>query len=1113
MLGRRLFAIIIAGVLVLSCINVKGVTAYASEGGDVLFFDEQSENLEDNTEESETLDDNTEEDATLSEDGNDEDKDEDIIGENVLKDGLEIDRGLFDAELDTGDDGSLDIQNQDYALDDQSESDITYSIKFYPGEGQLISSLGLCEDIKYWEYDVVERIMTLHVYASENALRSFDFTLAVPDGSKEFDGWYYDEALTEKVDFSEGISLNSDIILYAKYNDASPAYAEEVVPTGRTSVDVPFNIKDVLAAIVRKLTGAGEPENQEVTDGEFEQRDLLSEDTGYEDIPYEESMDGDYPYRDTSNYDNSEDSKDISLENQELEDQEIPAQNSDAEDGMSEESSTEEPVDYAYDEPAEEPEPVQSFEIDEKDRALFEDVDIASSGLVVSSLYAKKYTGDEITYSEDDLRVYYNGKKLLAGTDYTVSYSDNTDAFVTSDGVDESDKETLNAPAVKLALTGNYTGTATVYFDINAMDISDAYLASSSNLTGRYYDKSFAQNPVVKADLPSGKTVTLSDKNDYEIFYNKITIEDGEEIIDFDNPLTAEEVKEDVNNCMEDNPDEDLFYLVNIEGKKNFTGVLASSGETWAPRLQVLSKTSVEANYLQLDEAKLSKKIAALEYREDDNGIPMSVSEDVIKLFKEGKIKVKIGRQELTYIEDDAANSAISEEGYYYSIVDPAIENPDINRYVGKDNYITIVPTDNPEFNRLAGSYNVFFEIKGSKISIKSINTKLNYDGNYVLVYSDKDDDGDGYFDIDTQASVERLGAVIVNSNKQVLSSDRFTISTTYDRYDVGTVTVEFKGIPSKGTTGSVSKKIKIVKTKLTSKDVKVSFLDPELDPTAVPLVGGLATPDIAVVLNDGKELIKDKDYVVSYAKNNAAGKKATITVKFDGNYKGKLSKVLTFTVARLRLDSDSIEVAANDLVYKENAGKNYFKSTPVLYNDGVKLKLNSDYVYADSPTCYYAEGITERNTSGKIVYSRKAGALIPANEVVHAGAKINMKFSVIPSPKSKNYTSDKDARGNYIPVEFSVTYRMGQMSIDKAKVTVKDQEYRNGNPAVPDRNDIVVTIGSGKKAVALGESDYVIVNVNSGEGVGKATLVIEGQGRYVGTKEVPYKIVRRNVK
>ncbi len=941
------------------------------------------------------------------------------------------------SEFESSGDSDDSLEKEDETEPEQEEEKNTVrSIKFHPGEGTLISEFKMEGNVYDWEYDATEGVMTIYISDDIDVLKGIDYALEVSNGSRIFTGWYYDEALTKKADFDEGISLDKEISLYAGFEDS--AGNEIAVP-------------DIV------ISNPSSEAEQSIIDEPF----------------------GEEAYDDNLKPDSDE-----------------PVQ--------------EEVIDPVY----EEIEVVPQYDIDERDEAIFANVDIASSKLKISEIQPKNYTGEAVTYTEDEIRVYYNGIRLHEGEDYKLSYAHNTNTFIAPDNfgsLDDSDKTALKAPSVKVSLIGNYTGSATLYFDIKGMDISEAYLASSGVMTARYLDKAFDQYPVIKAELPDGKSIKLTIDKDYEVFYNRITNSDSAENINYSEELSAAQVAEIVRNANAAGNGEDLFFLVNVRGKGNFSGVLASeAGTNWAPKLQILSKASVEASFLQLDNANLSKKVPAQEYREDNTGSPLSASADVIKLFMDGDIVVSISGQKLTYVEDEAAASTITEEGYYFKAVDPATGDDELNRRVGTNNYVTLVATDIPEYNKLAGAFNVFFEIKGTKLAVKSINTSIDYDGHTVLVYSDDDSDKDGYLDVDVKASVERLNAVVIDSNNQVLSSDRYILSTDYDTSEAGRVIITFEGKADRGTTGRVTKKIRIEKRKLTEDDVKVNFADRNMSPEGVPLSGGMAEPGIIVRLNDsGDVLLENRDYTVTYDDNTDVGEIGSISVKFVGNYSGRLDNVLYFRVAKMYLSKDNIEVTAEDKVYKENAGANYFKSKPILSTEGNELKLKADYVYAAAPTYYYAENLTEKNASGKVIYSKKAGTPIEDDEVVHAGALIEVRFSVIPSSRTDNYTAEKDSRGNYIPVEFSATYRMGKMSIESAAVTIKDQEYDNGYSVIPDKDDITVTIGSGSNAVTLGRNDYLIIDAVSCEEVGTATLVIQGRGRYVGTKEVHYRIVK----
>ena len=106
------------------------------------------------------------------------------------------------------------------------------------------------------------------------------------------------------------------------------------------------------------------------------------------------------------------------------------------------------------------------------------------------------YTGSAITQTPT---VKVNGKTLTNGTDYTIAYSNNT-----------------NAGTATMTITGkgNYTGSVTKTFSITAMSVANAEISGLSNKT--YTGSAITQTPTVKLNgktLTSGTDYTLSWKN------------------------------------------------------------------------------------------------------------------------------------------------------------------------------------------------------------------------------------------------------------------------------------------------------------------------------------------------------------------------------------------------------------------------------------------------------------------------------------------------------------------------------------------------------------------------------------------------------------------------
>ncbi len=122
------------------------------------------------------------------------------------------------------------------------------------------------------------------------------------------------------------------------------------------------------------------------------------------------------------------------------------------------------------------------------------------SGATVSGLSNQTYTGSAITLSS--LVVKVGTRTLVAGTDYTVAYSNNT---------------AVGTATVTITGKGNYTGTISKTFSIVALSIADATVTGISNAT--YTDSAITQpNMVVKVGT---KTLVLG--TDYTVTYSANT--------------------------------------------------------------------------------------------------------------------------------------------------------------------------------------------------------------------------------------------------------------------------------------------------------------------------------------------------------------------------------------------------------------------------------------------------------------------------------------------------------------------------------------------------------------------------------------------------------------
>lgn len=117
------------------------------------------------------------------------------------------------------------------------------------------------------------------------------------------------------------------------------------------------------------------------------------------------------------------------------------------------------------------------------------------ANLAISGISNKTYTGKAITQTP----VLKNGTVTLkAGTDYTVSYKNNTNA---------------GTATVTFTGKGNYTGTVSKSFKVNPLSIAGATVTGVSNKV--YTGKAITQTPVVKLG-----TTTLKAGTDYAVTHS-----------------------------------------------------------------------------------------------------------------------------------------------------------------------------------------------------------------------------------------------------------------------------------------------------------------------------------------------------------------------------------------------------------------------------------------------------------------------------------------------------------------------------------------------------------------------------------------------------------------
>ena len=247
------------------------------------------------------------------------------------------------------------------------------------------------------------------------------------------------------------------------------------------------------------------------------------------------------------------------------------------------------------------------------------------------------------------------------------------------------------------------------------------------------------------------------------------------------------------------------------------------------------------------------------------------------------------------------------------------------------------------------------------------------------------------------------------------------------------------------------------------------------------------------VVMNGDIVLEEGKDYTLTYENNTkpmaASGKRSAVTVKGKGNYTGSVTRVFQITASSL----DNTTMTAADITYAQKAG--ICKPVITLYDsNGAKLAAGADYEKAPLSFKYVRDVQVEHMDKSKRVTSEikpEESDVDLANDIIPAGTEIRVTVR---------------GAGNYAGSVKSAVFRFVRADLSKAAVKVTDQRYCGSDISLL-KDQMTVTIGSGKNATVLAKTDYEIVSYTANRNKGTAEVALRGLGDYGGTKTVKFKI------
>ena len=406
--------------------------------------------------------------------------------------------------------------------------------------------------------------------------------------------------------------------------------------------------------------------------------------------------------------------------------------------------------------------------------------------------------------------------------------------------------------------------TATVTFNVGAKNLPDLGIGIEGTIT---YGEDYAPTIIGAPELGVG---------DYEFKYAKKVGESYQDVDDKPTSIGSYKVTINVTNSNYSASSVSVFYDI-VAKNLPYLGIeiegTITYGEEYTPTIIGAPELGV-GDY----EVKYAKKVG--ESYQDVDDKPTSI----------GSYKVTINVTNRNYSASDVS--------VFYEIVaktiTPTIENISDQTYTGSEIKPTVVVKDGSTTLIEGTDYEVTYSNNINAGTATATISKV-ADSNYT--FSNKE----VKFTI-KKAQLEkvtlRTDEIIYNGLGSFPAMDNYNrslqeLSGTLGATDVGdyTTTVSLKDIANyewvDGTTGNLTLNWKIIQATITDASVT-------LPQATYRVTGSAITPEPTVVVN-GRTLIKDTDYTVSYTDNTNIGT-ATVTVTGKNNYKG--TGIATFEIA-----------------------------------------------------------------------------------------------------------------------------------------------------------------------------------------------------------------------
>ena len=378
--------------------------------------------------------------------------------------------------------------------------------------------------------------------------------------------------------------------------------------------------------------------------------------------------------------------------------------------------------------------------------------------------------------------------------------------------------------------------------------------------------------------------------------------------------------------------------------------------------------------------------------------------------------------------------------------------------YPKKIKYTPIVTNDSNNILKAGRDYTLTYQDSSGKPLNKQPTTEGNYliqiqgtgscEGDFRCSYSISESGGatainKGRAEIGsfTYGNGEPKVSLAVNGNNLISGKDYIVNFVNVGKK--GTATATFIGIGNY--TGTLKKNFKVQAAPIQENDIRV--------PKTAAYAKGGAKPNVTVTVN-GRSLVMNTDYTVSYKNNTKVGNTAKVVIKGKGNYSGSVTKM--FSIEQQSLRAENIKIYVSDA----QTGKN--PAVTVYDANGKKLTANSDYR-------------TEID-------------------------KKEHKVTITPG-KNGLYKDSVDKDYRELPKKQLVT------SVTLKKTQPKSFAY-TGEEIKLEQDWLTVKAGK----TELKKNEFEIIGYVNNIQKGTATVIIKGCGEYGGIKMYNYKITAKNL-